>query len=90
MILINSSLIPINSGRNDVEELIIPVVDMAKGLGNVKVANIIALGAFVQRSRMVPIKILRNCIKTEFSSKPAMIPLNLKALDAGTAIALKN
>ena len=90
MILINSSLIPINSGRNDVEELIIPVVDMAKELGNVKVANIIALGAFVQRSRMVSLKILKECIKTEFNSKPAMIPLNLKALDAGTAAALKN
>ena len=42
-----------DSGRDDVDELNVPVVEMAKELGNVKTANIIALAAFVARSGIV-------------------------------------
>jgi 2-oxoglutarate ferredoxin oxidoreductase subunit gamma len=85
-ILINTSLIPISSGRRNVEELKVPAIDIAKELGNVKVANVVALGALVKRSRIVSFKILKECIKMEFASKHALIPLNLKALDAGSQV----
>jgi 2-oxoglutarate ferredoxin oxidoreductase subunit gamma len=90
IILINTSLITINSGRSDVEELKVPVVDIAKDLGNVKAANIVALGAFVKRSQIVSLEKVKECIKTEFEPKPALIPLNLKALDAGCQVAQEN
>jgi 2-oxoglutarate ferredoxin oxidoreductase subunit gamma len=53
MILINSSLIAIGSGRTDVDELNVPAVDIATSLGNAKAANIVALSAFVVRSGLV-------------------------------------
>ena len=69
VIFINSSLISIHSGRNDVDEFSVPIIDIAKNLGNVKVANIVALGAFVARSKIVDFDLLMDSVKDEFSGK---------------------
>jgi len=53
VIMINSSLISINSGRKDIDELIVPANDIAKKLGNIRSLNIVALSAFVARSKVV-------------------------------------
>ena len=83
VILINSSLISINSGRDDVVELIIPVTDIAKELGEVRAANIVALGAFVARSGIVAFDQIIDAVKEEFSKKEKFIPLNVAALQKG-------
>jgi 2-oxoglutarate ferredoxin oxidoreductase subunit gamma len=83
IIFINQSLISFGANRDDVDELAVPVMDIAKELGSVKVANIVALSAFVARSGIVPIETLRHCIKEEFSKKPKLIPLNMEAVAAG-------
>ena len=88
VILINSSLIPIGSGRDDVDELIVPVNEIAIKLGSVKSANIVALSAFVVRSKIVDFNDLRQCIKEEFSEKKELIALNMKAADQGKKAAL--
>jgi len=74
VVLINSSLIPVRSGRDDVIELIVPANDVAIKLGSVKCANIVAVSAFAAKSRMVDVEILRECVKKEFSKKPKLIP----------------
>jgi 2-oxoglutarate ferredoxin oxidoreductase subunit gamma len=53
VVVINSSLISIGADRDDVDELLIPANDIAKDAGSVKAANIVALAAFVARSKMV-------------------------------------
>lgn len=83
IIFINTSLIAFGSNRSDVDELRVPVVDIAKQLGSVKVANIVALSAFVARSGMVPMPTLKACIKAEFARKAKLIPLNMAAVAAG-------
>ena len=87
IILINSSLIPIEAGRDDCDVIKVPAVDIAKQLGNPKTANIVALSAFVARSRIVSLGILKKCIKDELGKKEKLIPLNMKAMDAGIQIA---
>jgi 2-oxoglutarate ferredoxin oxidoreductase subunit gamma len=89
VIIINSSLIPIGAGRNDVDELKVPAVEIAQELGSTKAANIVALSAFVARSKIVDFDILRDVVKEEFSNKEKLIPLNMKALDEGKKAALK-
>jgi 2-oxoglutarate ferredoxin oxidoreductase subunit gamma len=89
VILINSSLIPIDSGRKDVDELKVPVNDIAVKLGSVRSANIVALAAFVTRSHIVKIDTLRECVKIEFSKKEKLIPLNLEAVAEGAKAAQK-
>ncbi|MCX5881962.1 MAG: 2-oxoacid:acceptor oxidoreductase family protein, partial [Deltaproteobacteria bacterium] len=83
VILINGSLITVGCGRTDVDEFIVPVNDIAMGLGSIRSANIVALSAFVARSKMVDNDVLRKCVKEEFSSKTKLIPLNMKAVDEG-------
>jgi 2-oxoglutarate ferredoxin oxidoreductase subunit gamma len=48
-----------------------------------KVANIIALAAFVERSKIVSFESLRTAVKKKFALKEKLIPLNMKALDEG-------
>ena len=83
VIFVNSSLISVGSGREDIDELRVPVVDIASELGSVKAANIVALAAFVYRSKIVDFEGLRQAVKEEFAAKEKFIPLNMKAIDEG-------
>ncbi len=83
VIFINSSLIPDRSGRDDVDELGVPVIEIAGKLGSVKAANIVALSAFVARANIVGMDALREAVKHEFAHKPKFIPMNMAAVDEG-------
>jgi len=87
IVVVNSSLIPIRADRSDVDELLVPANDIAKDLGTTKVANIVALGAFVARSKIVNFDNLRQCVKKMFASKEKLIPINLEALEQGKKVA---
>ncbi len=83
IIFVNSSLISFGSNRDDVSEIRLPVVDIAGKLGTTKAANIVALAAFVAKSKLVSMETLKSCVKDEFSRKPKLIPLNMEAISAG-------
>jgi 2-oxoglutarate ferredoxin oxidoreductase subunit gamma len=83
IILINSSLISITAGREDVDNFPVPVTDIAQRIGSVKIANIVALGAFVARSKIFDFELLRETVLKEFSKKKKFIDLNMAALDEG-------
>ncbi len=83
VIFVNASIIPVGSGRTDVDELRVPIVELARDLGNVKAANIIALAAFVARSRVVRFEALEQAVRDKFAAKAKLIPLNLQALEVG-------
>jgi 2-oxoglutarate ferredoxin oxidoreductase subunit gamma len=88
--VINSSLISVSSGRDDIDELLVPANDIAMDLGSTKVANIVALGAFVARSKIVDFECMRQCVKEQFASREKLIPINMAALDAGKKAAIPN
>lgn len=83
VVVINSSLIAVRSGREDVDELLVPANDIARDLGTTKVANIVALSAFVARSKIVGFDLLGQWIKKEFSAKEKLIAVNMEALARG-------
>ena len=87
VILINSSLIPTRSDREDITELIVPANDIAIEAGSVKAANIVALSAFAAKTDIVDLDLLKKCIKEEFAAKAKIIPLNMDAFDKGVAAA---
>ncbi len=88
IIFVNSSIISIESGRNDVVEIRVPIIEIAKDLGNVKAANLVALSAFVTRSEVVNLESLKAAVKAKFAQKEKLIPLNMKALEEGRKAAL--
>jgi 2-oxoglutarate ferredoxin oxidoreductase subunit gamma len=87
-IFINSSIISIDAGRDDVDVVKVPIIEIAKKLGNVKAANIVALAAFVSRSKVVDFELLRESVKAKFANKEKLIPLNMEALEEGKKAAM--
>ncbi len=89
VVFINSSLIPVGSGRDDVDELKVAATEIAKNLGSERAANIVALSAFVARSQIVDFEVLRDTVKAEFAKKAKFIPLNMAAIEEGQKAANK-
>ncbi|ETR72415.1 MAG: 2-oxoglutarate ferredoxin oxidoreductase subunit gamma [Candidatus Magnetoglobus multicellularis str. Araruama] len=83
LILKNSSLVPINSERSDLNEYEIAANAIANDLGTIKVANIVALGAFVQKTRIFSFDLIQDILKKELSKKPELLKINLKAVQRG-------
>jgi 2-oxoglutarate ferredoxin oxidoreductase subunit gamma len=88
VIFVNSSIISIDAGRDDVDEIRVPIIEIAKTLGNIKVANIVALAAFVSRSAVIKFDSLQTAVKDKFAQKEKLIPLNMEALEEGRKVAL--
>jgi 2-oxoglutarate ferredoxin oxidoreductase subunit gamma len=87
IVVVNSSLISVESGRTDVQEVRVPAVELAQAAGSVRAANMVALAAFVTSSRLVDFDLLRRCVEMEFASKPKVLPINMDALERGRAAA---
>ena len=87
VIVINSSLIPITSDREDVDQLLVPCNEIAIELGSPRSVSMIALGAFAERSGMVSFADLREVVGEQFSRKPKIAEINQTALDRGAEIA---
>ena len=83
VILINNSLIPVDSGRDDVDEIKVPANDLAIKVGSVKAANIVALAAFVARSKIIDYDKVVASMKTELGAKEKLIQMNLDAMEEG-------
>ena len=90
VVFINSSIISIDADRDDVDVLKVPIIEIARDLGNVKAANIVALAAFVARSKIVDFELLREAVKQKFAAREKLIPLNMKALEEGRKAALSS
>ena len=88
VVLVNTSLIPVSAGRDDIDELSVPATGIANEIGSVKTANIVALAAFVARSGIVDFETLRETVRHEFAAKSKFIPLNMTAMDRGRDAAL--
>ena len=82
-IIVNSSLIDIKVKREDVKVYYVPANDLANQAGNVKTANIVALGAYIALSKLFSKETIENVIKEQFARKPKVIPFNIKALEMG-------
>ncbi len=89
VIVVNSSLVPIRSGRTDVDEILVPATDLANRIGSVKSANIVALASFVARSRIVDFERMKKCIREEFEGKGDFAALNMAAVEEGLKAAQK-
>ncbi len=82
-IVVNSSLVSSKSNRKDIYELRVPAVEIASEVGTIKTANIIVLSAFVAKTGIVSVDSLKKSVEKEFSKKPKLIPLNMKAISYG-------
>ena len=89
LLLMNSSLIdPKEASRKDIRLLSVPANDLAKESGNPKLANMVALGAFIERTKLVQMTSLFASFEKVLDQRyHSLIPSNVKAIQKGAAFA---
>ncbi|NCO23642.1 MAG: 2-oxoacid:ferredoxin oxidoreductase subunit gamma [Candidatus Infernicultor aquiphilus] len=84
LIILNESLIDQKVNRDDVAIVRVPANDIANQLGNLRVANMVALGAYIKKSGVVKLKTIFKALeKTLAGRNQKLIDLNKKALKQG-------
>ena len=85
LLFINASLIkPEETSRQGVTLLPVPFNDIALETGNARLANMVALGAFTEKTRLVQMASLFNAFENVLDKRyHSLIPANIKALEKG-------
>jgi 2-oxoglutarate ferredoxin oxidoreductase subunit gamma len=85
LLIVNTSFVPEGkSMRTDLEVVSLAANDIAAQLGNSKMANMVLLGALVDRTRVVELETVKSSLKRVLPARNRKhIPLNIEAMDLG-------
>ena len=87
LILVNSSLVEQKVNRKDVSVVKVPANDIANELGNTRVANMIALGAYIKKSEVVKLETIFKALEKALTGpKQKLIDINKQALKQGAEL----
>jgi 2-oxoglutarate ferredoxin oxidoreductase subunit gamma len=87
LLMINSSLIEKKASRDDVKAYYVPANEVALELGNVKAANMVMLGAYIELTKIVkPESVIKALTKIFGTAKAHLISLNEEALKKGAEL----
>ena len=90
ILVVNSSRIANPIDRTDVKVIAVPVDDIALEVGNIKVANIVIIGALIGATDIVSKEIFVASLEEKFKTKkPEILEMNMKALEKGIAFGQK-
>ena len=88
VLVVNSSLVPQKSGRDDIHIIYIPATDIAIGLGNARLANVICLAALVTATGVVSLEAVKRALNDHLPERHRrLLELNNEAMDKGAALA---
>jgi 2-oxoglutarate ferredoxin oxidoreductase subunit gamma len=84
--LLNSSLAVPAAQRNDLELVALPLNEMAMQLGDIRLVNMLAVGAYAQRTGTVALASLQSALAQVLPERAhRLIPLNVAALELGAS-----
>ncbi len=87
IIILNESLISREVKRKDLRVLKVPANDIANQLGNLRVANMVALGTYVAESKSIKMETVFKALEKSLGEKAEkIVALNKKALERGEKI----
>lgn len=88
MMLVDSSVVSVKGERDDVNFYYLPVTQEAIDLGNVQVANLILLGAYLEATGAVPLEIVEQALEKRMlgTRREALLELDEQALRQGTRL----
>ena len=85
-IFVNSSIITEKVTRTDVKAVYVPCLEIAQELGNLKVANMVMLGAYIQAMGNLKVETIKEMLVHMFTGpKAKLVDLNIEALARGAA-----
>ena len=84
VMVINTSVVDRESTRKDIEIFKIDAGAVAERLGNMKVANMVILGAYIAKTGAVTLEGVRKAFEKKLTGEKAdLIDLNIQAVKAG-------
>lgn len=83
LLLINTSMVDKIVEKNAVRIVGLPLTQLASELGNIKVANMIALGALIRLKKLFSLKNILNGLSMVLPKKEGLIAINEKAIKLG-------
>jgi 2-oxoacid:acceptor oxidoreductase gamma subunit (pyruvate/2-ketoisovalerate family) len=83
LIIVNTSLTEDIPKREDIQIAEIPLTKLATELGNVKAANMIALGALIGIKKILPLDSVLHDIENVFFNNKELIAINQDAIGLG-------
>ncbi len=88
ILILNSSVIDREPNREDIKVIKVDANKIADELGNLKVANMVVLGAYVQATEMTGIETLEKALKKKLTgNKSKLVEINLAAIKKGMQVA---
>jgi 2-oxoglutarate ferredoxin oxidoreductase subunit gamma len=88
ILVVNTSLVRRKSARTDITVVEVPANDLARELGNVRVLNIVLLGALLATRELVKPESLKMAMEKEIPAhRKQIVEPNKRALDRGIAYA---
>ena len=86
-LVVNSSLVPMRSERDDINVLYAAASDTATEMGNVRIANVICLGALVQATGVVSLEEIEQALEDHLPARHRkLLEVNKEALRKGAAL----
>lgn len=83
-LIVNTSLARKIENRNDINYIFAPISEMAEKLGNVKMANMLALGLLIKTGGFLSVDILEKALDAVLPPhRKNLLPLNKQAMEIG-------
>lgn len=83
-LIVNTTLAEENKNRDDINYIFAPVSSMAIDLGNVKMANMLALGLLLKSSKLLSVEILGKALVNVLPPhRQKLLPMNMQAIEMG-------
>jgi len=88
VLVVNSSMVPDESDRDDIHVIYVPASDLATELGNVRMANVLCLGALVEATGVIPEEAVERALDDHLPERHrSLLDLNKEALKKGASLA---
>ncbi len=88
VLIVNESLVDIQSARDDIRVITLPASDIATALGNPRMANLVALGALAQATGLVALETVAAQLEAHLSERQRKwLEPNKAALQKGAELA---
>lgn len=86
LLIVNSSLVPLKSAREDIRVVYVPANDIATELGAVQLANVVMVGTLIGMTQMLKLETLDQVLEEHISARHRdKLPMNKQALRRGVA-----
>ncbi len=90
-LFLNTSLVPAASSRSDITRIDVKANDIAENLGDIRIANMVMLGALLKKTGVVALDSVLAALKQVLPARRhSLIPLNENALRRGADVCSAN